>query len=138
MREWWHYEHSLQLARQTLDPKAIISIHDLRDELTHPDAQYYVALVHGGVKGFAGFKKTGINRAVFEFPWCVVHADYRGQGIGRALIEHRIAAVKERGGHAIMITTPSPKLYVRFGFRTVEVLRSLWADHLMLLTLDDQ
>ena len=135
MTEWYHLEHSLHLARQTLDPKAYTDIHSLRNELCHPDAQYYVALVHGGVKGFAGWKKSGINRHVFEFPWCVVHPEYRGQGIGRLLIEHRIADVTRHGGRAIIITTPTPKLYIKFGFRTIEVLPGLWANHLMLLVL---
>lgn len=133
MVKWWHLEHSLQLARQTLKPDAVISFDDLRQELLHLDAQYYVALVNGGVKAFAGFKKTGINRYVFEFPWCVVHKDYQRQGIGRALTERRIIEVKKRGGELILLSTPVPEIYQRYGFRVFATVPG-WADQLMLLS----
>ncbi len=52
----------------------------------------------------------------------VVHPDYRGQGIGRALLEHAIAVVRRRGGRWLGLdvradNTVARNLYERLGFQ---------------------
>lgn len=130
MSQWWHLEYSIRLAKETLSHP--YSPYKLREELICPGATYFVALVHGGVKGFAGYKKTGISETVFEFPWCVVTKEYQGKGLGRLLTEHRLAEVKAKGAQAVLLATPHPKIYQRYGFRMVAVLEKDWAPYLML------
>jgi hypothetical protein len=52
MEQWWHLEHSIQLANSFLPRERL---KNLRAELTHPDAQYYVALCHGGLGEWASY-----------------------------------------------------------------------------------
>jgi GNAT superfamily N-acetyltransferase len=134
METWWHLEHSLITARMAL-PDGVVAHHALRNDLLHPDAKYFVALVNGGVKGFAGVKKTGVNtKAIFEFPWCIIHPEYQGHGLGRALTEARINYVREAGGSVILLTTPHPQVYEKYGFRVLMKIPD-WADNLMVKEL---
>ena len=135
MDQWWHLEHSIQVARRALDPKNLSSFADLRAEICHAEAYYHVALMDGCVVGFGGFKKTGINRRVYEIPWCVVHPEYQKHGIGRLLTERAIEDVRERGGKIIFLSTPSPEFYSRFGFRLIDHIPGMWAAHIMSLRL---
>jgi GNAT superfamily N-acetyltransferase len=133
MQQWWHLEHAIKMTRDTV-PNAPGPQH-LRHEFTHPDATYYVALENGGVKAVAGYKRTGVNQAIFEFPWCVVHPDWQRQGLCRRLTERRIQAVKDLGGKAIILTTSKPEVYERFGFLTRAVIPNVWANFFMMLLL---
>ena len=134
LTKWWHLEHSIRMARECLPDQT----EGIREEINHPDASYWVALVNGGVKGFAGIKKSGINRHVFEFPWCVVHPDYRGQQIGRALTEIRIAEARRRGAKLVLLSTPVPTIDERYGVRMALDIPGAWANHLMVLKLEQR
>jgi ribosomal protein S18 acetylase RimI-like enzyme len=54
----------------------------------------------------------------------MVHPDFRGQGIGRALVEHSIQEAPRRGFDALMFnlvfeSNPARRLYERLGFEVV-------------------
>ena len=58
-----------------------------------------------------------------------VHPDYRGRGIGRAVVTAGIAYLVERGASFVELevdaeNTPARELYLKLGFR--EVGRSVW------------
>jgi len=133
MEQWWHLEHSIKLAIDTLDSDKIKNI---RKELTHPDSFYFVALVNGGVKGFAGYKTTHVNPFIYEFPWCVVHPDYQRKGLGRALTGTRIQEIRNKNGQAIILTTGKPEVYEKYGFELLKKLPGeYWANHFMMMVL---
>lgn len=59
-----------------------------------------------------------------------VHKDFRGRGIGAALLTHLIEAAQENGFHSIMAlidggNTVSVHLHERFGFRHVGTFRQV-------------
>lgn len=103
-------------------------------ELADPYAWYYVAWLANAIVGFAGYRRSSINYDVYELAWCNVLAEYRGQGIGRALTEHRIKMVEVSHGRAILLSTHLPELYERYGFRSLGIFK-WWASdetHLMI------
>ena len=58
-----------------------------------------------------------------------VHPDYRGRGIGRAVVTAGIAYLVERGAAAVELevdseNAPARELYLNLGFRKVS--RSVW------------
>ena len=58
-----------------------------------------------------------------------VHPDYRGRGIGRAVVTAGIAYLVERGASVVELevdaeNTPARELYLKLGFRKVG--RSVW------------
>jgi L-amino acid N-acyltransferase len=59
-----------------------------------------------------------------------IHADYRGQGIGSALMERILAAGQEAGVHAVLSriaegNETSLRLHEKFGFWTVGTMREV-------------
>jgi predicted N-acetyltransferase YhbS len=53
-----------------------------------------------------------------------VHCDYRGQGLGAALMEHALDSAKRLGHRAVMLVGDAP-YYERFGF-SVAATGNLW------------
>lgn len=132
MESWWHLENSVSLAGFHV-PQA----GNIRKEMLHPDAFYFVAMYGSRVIGFGGVKKTGINKSVWEIPWCVVHPDFRGNGIGGSITSICIAHAVANGCKAIFLSTPEPKLYTGHGFKVIgELPGDHWAKHLMLLVIE--
>ena len=130
---WWYLENSISIAKAHV-PQAV----NIRDELLDADATYYVAIYGNKVCGFSGIRRTGINRdKVYEIPWCIVHPDYRGQGLARGLTKRCVRHVSIWGGHVILLSTPEPRFYSGLGFKTVvEMPEDIWARHLMMLVLE--
>lgn len=74
---------------------------------------YYFLFADDGDRtiGYACYGPIGCTIGSFDLYWIVVHADYRGRGLGRILLretERRIAAT---GGRRVYIETSSRPLY---------------------------
>lgn len=129
---WWKLERAISLSGLHV-PQAV----NIRKEMTHIDATYFVAMYGPRVIGFEGIKETGIHHTVWEIPWCIVDPEFRGKGIGRALTNTCIDYAVGHGGKAVFLSTPAPKLYEWRGFRVVgELPGDVWAKYLMLLILE--
>jgi phosphinothricin acetyltransferase len=73
-----------------------------------------------------GFASYGVFRARPAYKYCVehsvyVHKDYRGKGVGDALLQKIIAAAKEQNYHVMVggidaENTASINLHLRYGF----------------------
>ncbi|HEU5281420.1 MAG TPA: GNAT family N-acetyltransferase [Gammaproteobacteria bacterium] len=83
---------------------------------------YYIAVVDERVVGWCNIGKH--NRPIFEHSGVLgmgVVADYRGQGIGKALIRAALTKAKEKGLTRVSLTLREPNkraiaLYDAFGF----------------------
>ena len=86
--------------------------------------------------------------ATSEISWMAVHADHRGQGIGRALIGRLADQLRREGGRLLLVTTLSSlaaepgvadgdnrtrAFYRSVGFIPARELPNLWPNHPALL-----
>ena len=92
-----------------------------RGELTNELAHYWVAEIEAKVVGYFGiwyiFNEGHITNVA-------VHSDYRGEGIGKKLLEYGLSQALENGIDAVTLEVrPSNRvaieLYTNFGFEAV-------------------
>lgn len=82
-----------------------------------PDA-YAVAGYAGVLAGAAGIERHGSDGLLRSV---VVAPDWRGRGLGEALVRERLAWAKARGlGTVYLLTTTAPTYFPRLGFQPAE------------------
>lgn len=107
---------------------------NIHEELKDPNIHYCVALARGRVIGFAGWTRSHTDYDLAELVWTNISADFQGRGIGRLLMDYRIADIKAAGFKAAILGTMKPLIYGAYGFKTIGIYD--WAHgrtHLMLL-----
>lgn len=83
----------------------------------------FVAEKDGQVIGYAAAEiKRQPTSDVGIVSYNAVHPDYRGQGVGTALIEHVMAYLREQGARVLTVVTlesdePVRRIYERMGFQ---------------------
>ena len=90
-------------------------------ELENPLALWLVALDGDTVAGYVGSQSVMGEADMMNL---AVRSDYRRQGIGKALVQELIAALKNRGVSSLALevrasNTPARMLYEAVGFRQV-------------------
>jgi ribosomal protein S18 acetylase RimI-like enzyme len=112
-----------------------------------PGADDYRVLVasaepDGAPLGYACFGPTPMTRQTFDLYWIAATAEARGRGVGRALHDEVVRAVRAAGGRRIRVETSSLETYgatQRFydatGYRTVGRVDNFYkdGDHLLIL-----
>ena len=104
--------------------------------LEDPSVHLYVSRSEGNAIGFAGFTT---RRTIIHAQPCglldelIVSREYRGKGIGKALIAHVIAACRERGCCELEVSTlksnkRAREFYIACGFEEEAVLLELDLD----------
>lgn len=97
---------------------------DLLDAIARPDSGHALAVAEasGAVAGFVSWKPN-IAPGVGEITLNAVHPDHGGRGIGTALYEHAIAALKAAGMQLATVGTggdpshaPARRAYEKAGF----------------------
>ena len=65
---------------------------------------------------------------VSECEWVMVHKDYQGKGIGKALLKEWEAIVKKSGGHSLYLDSrgTNASLYIKRGFTLLGLYRKGW------------
>ncbi len=78
------------------------------------------------VAGYICFGRTPMTESTWDLYWVVTHADARGRGIARALIEAMEREVVRRGGKTVRVETSQQesheaarRLYDRLGYPVV-------------------
>lgn len=82
--------------------------------------QFFVAWGDGRLVGAGGIRAADWASDTHLLYLSAVDADYRGRGIGRALLAARIAWIREHHAHGrILVSTRKEKRYRDAGFRPV-------------------
>ena len=99
---------------------------------------YYIADNEGGeVVGFAGMMQSYIMYGVWDFIWINVKKEFQKEGVGKRLVEYRLAEIKRCDGRAVHLMTQSPDYFSKFGFSIAQhygpwKLMTLWLGPLEL------
>lgn len=105
-------------------------------------AEYFAAKVDGRVVGYAGMWKVIDEGHITNV---AVHPDYRGNGVGKALIEHLINVAKNGGITRMTLEVRKSNLtaqglYGKFGFKACGFRKAYYADNnedAMIMWKDD-
>lgn len=99
---------------------------DLLDTIAKPDSGHAIVVSedNGVITGFVSWK-TDIAPGIGEITLNAVHPDHGGKGIGTALYEHALAALKAAGMQLATVGTggdpshaPARRAYEKVGFST--------------------
>lgn len=112
----------------------------LREELTNPRAHFYVAFTDK-VIGYMGVIEICGEANVTNV---AVLPEYRGNGIGKALVKNAIDGAKSRECEFITLEVresnlPAISLYKSFGFQQVGVRKNFYSDpteNALLMTIN--
>lgn len=111
--------HHLAYARATTAPEDVHAL-DL-DALLDPSVAFFSLRVDGDLLGVAALKRLDDQHAEIKSMHTAQAA--RGQGFGRALVEHLIGVARERGYRKVSLETgsgpafaPARALYASTGF----------------------
>jgi putative acetyltransferase len=95
------------------------------DALLHPSVMFYSCRVDGSVLAVGALKELGGGHAELKSMHTAVEA--RGQGVGRAMVEHLLAVARARGFDRLSLETgtmeafaPARSLYASAGFTPCE------------------
>lgn len=97
---------------------------DLLDAIARPDSGHSIAVaqIEKAIAGFVSWKPD-ISPGVGEITLNAVHPEHGGQGIGTALYEHALAALKSAGMQLATVGTggdpshaPARRAYEKAGF----------------------
>ena len=83
-------------------------------------APYYVVEVEGELVACGGVATSGSS---MHLCWGLVHPDWHHRGLGRKLVDHRLAWAKNQPELEVVELCTSQKtaaFYERFGFETIE------------------
>lgn len=102
-------------------------------------------VARGGAGGIIGFANYWLVAGEVHILAIATHPDHRRRGVGRALLEHLLAAGRATASTLATLevrcgNTPAIALYERSGFRTVHVRKRYYQDNnedalVMLLAL---
>ncbi len=101
-------ERHLEFARATTPPEHVFAL-DL-DALKDPAVTFFTYRVNGDVIGMAALKHLDGEHA--ELKSMHTAAEARGEGVGRALVDHIVAVARERGYRRISLETGSGPAFV--------------------------
>lgn len=97
---------------------------ELLEAIARPDSGHGIAVaeVNGAIAGFVSWKPS-IAPGIGEITLNAVHPDYGGKGVGTALYEHALAALKAAGMQLATVGTggdpshaPARRAYEKAGF----------------------
>lgn len=102
--------------------------------LDHELEYYMVVEVNGQTAGCGGYN---INEAegIGYLSWDMVHPDYQGNSLGRQLVNHRLAQLKELASvQAIHVRTSQHTcaFYEKCGFKLISIKEDYWAENFHL------
>ena len=100
-------------------------IHYLNNELE----QYFVIELNNKIAGCGGINFSD-NKQTGKISWDIFHPQYQNQGLGTALLKHRISILQSMPIVKCIIVRTSQqayKFYQKNGFKTKEIVKDYWA-----------
>ena len=91
---------------------------------------YFVVEESGQVVGAGGLNYLD-NNALVRISWDLIHPDFQGRGIGRALTQFRIAEARSKPGVRLIQVRTSQLVYPfyqKLGFELEKVEKDFWAE----------
>lgn len=96
----------------------------LRKSYDNDDMNFYVLWLDGEVKGCGGYVLNS-DRTKATLAWGMVHSEYHNSGLGTALLDFRIAKIKEAitNGYVYALDTTqlTAPFFERVGFKTTRI-----------------
>lgn len=96
--------------------------------LDQPVEHYYVVELNSLIVGCGGFAFDDPHTGVIC--WDMIHPDYHGKGIGKALLQYRIDEIRKfHDIHYIVVRTSQLvyRFYEKSGFELKQVVKDYWA-----------
>ncbi len=92
--------------------------------------QYYVVEADGAVVGAGGINFEA-EQTTAKISWDCVHPDYKGKGIGTALLRHRLdvlADMKQVREICVRTSQMAYRFYEKNGFELTKTVKDYWAE----------
>ena len=105
-------------------------IQDFEDYLKFELEHYFVIQIHEMVVACGGINFKGTADQAW-LSWDIVHPDFQSQGLGSALLKHRIDVVKQMSTiHTLWVRTSqtASKFYEIKGFKIIKHVPDFWAE----------
>ena len=103
---------------------------DFENYLSNDVQHYFVAEIDGAIAGSGGYNLFPENGEA-RISWDIIHPDFQGKGIGKALTLFRIDAIKKSGvDYSIIVRTSQLAFgfYEKLGFVLEKVEKDYWAE----------
>ncbi len=92
-------------------PVALELVQDNIDKEDLSDYHFLFAELEGQTVAYTCFGHIAGTESSFDLYWIVTHDDFRGQGIGKQLLEETHGIVREMGGRMLIAETSSLEKY---------------------------
>jgi ribosomal protein S18 acetylase RimI-like enzyme len=126
------------------DDERAVALELIDDAIGTPGGGYecIVALEGDRVAGYLCYGPTPMTDWTYDLYWMATDPTVRGKGLGKALLQHFEAIVKDRGGRIIRIETSSVEtygatldFYVKRGYAIVARIQDFYRANDDLITL---
>lgn len=102
-----------------------------RSELINPSGYYTVATLQNKIVGYAGMRYKFGQAHLMTL---VVDPDYRGLGIGDAILSHKLKMMREKGAKSVILevrvsNVGAQKLYRKYGFIQTGIRQRYYPDN---------
>ena len=120
---------------KSIDADQIVALYAANDwsSAAKPE-QLHAALSNSDalVSAWDGDRLVGLGNAITDghlvvyYPHLLVHPDYQGRGIGRAIMQRMIGKYRGLHQHMLIADADATAFYERCGFRRAGTTQSMW------------
>ena len=116
-------------------PVALELVEDALMDGEHSSYKFLFAEIGGKPVSYTCYGQIGGTEAGYDLYWIITHNDYRGQGIGKIIIEETHRIIQELGGKYVIAETsglekyaPTRKFYLNLGYKLEAEIRDYYKE----------